>query len=53
MQKLSVDADVVLLRIGLGSQFRDRTAIDGDPSGRDQFLSFPPRCNSGGGNDLL
>jgi hypothetical protein len=53
MQKLSVYLDVILLRIRFGSKFSHGATVDGNPSGRDQFLGLAPGSDSRRSDDLL
>jgi hypothetical protein len=53
LQEFSIHADVVGVRVGLGSQLRYHSAIDLYVAGADQFLGFAAGSDSGGGNNFL
>ena len=48
-----IDANVVDLRICLGTELRDGGAVDLNPSFLDELFCRAPRRDAGGGNDLL
>lgn len=52
-QMLAVDFDVVASGIDLGAEFLHHAAVDGHAPGRDQFLGFTSRSQSGTGDELL
>jgi hypothetical protein len=49
----AVDTDHGAVRIGFESKLRDHDAVDGDPSGRDQFFRRPAGADSAGGEYSL
>src|SRR5260221_8921455 len=53
VQKLSVDADVVGLRIGFAAEFGHNLAVDLHGSGGDEFLGGSSGSDSGGSDNLL
>jgi hypothetical protein len=53
MDELSIDFDVIPFRVGLGPEFRHRTAIDLDPALKDELLGFAPGGNPRPRNNLL
>jgi hypothetical protein len=53
VKKFSVDANVIDVGIGFGTEFSDNLAIYGDKSGRDDLLGLAAGGNSGGGDDFL
>ncbi len=50
---LAVDADGVGLGIGLGAEFGDDLAVEGDVAGGDDFLGFAAGGDAGGSEDFL
>src|SRR5215510_13778352 len=50
---LASDFDVILLRVGLGSQFGNDFPIDGDCTLDDQLFRLASRSDAGRGYDLL
>jgi hypothetical protein len=53
IDKLAVDFDVVLGRVGLGSEFRHHLAVHAHPAFGDQLFCGPARSYSRGGYDFL
>jgi hypothetical protein len=53
MYGFTVHLDQIHIRIGLGAQFGHHHPIEGDPPGVNQFLSFAPGANTGGGQIFL
>jgi hypothetical protein len=53
VQELAIDLDVVGGEIGLGAEFSNDLAIDGDAALGNQFFRFAARGYSGGGDDFL
>ena len=53
MDQLATHLDVILARVGLGSQLGDRLPIYGDTAVKDELLSFAARGNSRSRYDLL
>ena len=42
MQQLSIHPNVIVLRVGLAAEFRDRCAINRNRAGCDQFFGAAP-----------
>jgi hypothetical protein len=53
VKQLAIDLDVVGGEIGLGPEFSNDLAVDGDAALRNQFFSFAARGYSSGGNNFL
>ena len=53
VQQLSVDANVVVLGVGLAAQFRDHLPVDRHQSAGDQLLCLAAGGDAGGGDDFL
>lgn len=52
-QMFAVDLDVVAIRINFSAKLLHHVAVNGHPSGHNQFLGLAPRRNPGTGNQLL
>ena len=52
-ERLAIDRDGVGEGVGFGAEFGDDFAVQGDPTGGDDFFGFAAGSDAGGGQDFL